>query len=261
MEARAREVVWNACREQSLRCLLVVLAQSYVEVGVCFVVSFLFFAWLLRPAAEEGPEPRRANGECARPRPQERRPVTESSDVLERGGRRSWRTASHADLMGPTQAAASHRARSWTPAVAGRGSGHGGAAVQHERAATAGTSRTATVRTEKELGGRSEALELRPPPFPRSIPSTAPARKSGKRASERASSGARFYSHIVHQQRLEAASELRAHAKASDMPNFSRSQRPAATDTSARKGVRFACLESALVLPNPFSFDAVNHHI
>ena len=142
--------------------------------------------------------------------------------------------------------------------------------MQHERAATAGTSRKATVRTEKELGGLRkfcfEALELRPPPFLRPAPSMAPS--SARSAPERASSGARFYSHIVQQQRLEeaqrqrlealAASELRAHAKALDRPHFSRSQRLPATDTSARKGVRFACSESMLVVPNPFSFDAVN---
>ena len=293
MEARARKVVWDACREQSLRCLLVVLEQSYVEVGVCFVVSFLFSVWLLRPAAEEGPEPRRAGGECARPQPQERRPVTESSDVLERGGRRSWQTASHADLHvdllhadlhvlergvcrswqtashADLQAAASHGARSWTPAVAGRRSGHG----QRKKEATARPSRKATVRTEKKLGGLREfcceEFELRPQPFPPHAPSMAAS--SARSASEHTSSGARFYGHIVQKrwaeeaeeaqrQRMEALaeSELRSHARALDRPHFSRSQKLPTADTSGRKRVRFACSESMLVLPNPFSLNAVN---
>jgi len=94
---------WQACQTVGLQCVLAVWAESYHEILGIFVLSFLFFVWLIKPPA---PQPERSRTRRGRTRPaeQETRRVQRPHDATE--------TPAHGERRAPpvveSGAAASH---------------------------------------------------------------------------------------------------------------------------------------------------------
>ena len=94
---------WQACQTAGLQCVLAVWAESYHEILGVFVLSFVFFVWLIKPPAPR-PERSRARRGRTRPAGQETRRVQRPHDATQ--------TPAHGERRAPpvveSGAAASH---------------------------------------------------------------------------------------------------------------------------------------------------------
>ncbi len=128
---------WQACRTAGRQCVLAVLAESYLEILGTFVISFVFFVWLLKPESPDPPRRSRARRRRTQPVEHETRRVQRPRDATK------------------TPACDERRA----PPVVERGAAAGHAPTSR----VDGTDSTAVERPVKRVEGPSVAQRLQRP--------------------------------------------------------------------------------------------------
>ncbi len=96
---------WQACQTVGLECVMAVWGESYHEIVVIFVLSFVFFAWLIKP--EDPPKRSRERRRRTQPAEQETRRVQRPRDATQTPAR-DERRAPPVVERGAAAAAASH---------------------------------------------------------------------------------------------------------------------------------------------------------